>query len=99
MKPKYINRLQLCTEEIIYLLLDNVYSDGDKISIVINIIYAEAIKKSEFKILCGGREYNPFAEIEGTDIEDNLGLTILQNVAQDLNHNYADGVNKISFRL
>ena len=99
LKSKYINRLQLCTEEIIYLLLDGVYNDGEQISIVIDIIYAEAIKKSEFKILCGGREYNPFAEIENNDIEDNLGLTILQNVAQDLNHSYEGGVNKISFKI
>ena len=96
---KYTNRLQLCCEETIYLLFDNVYKDAEKISIVIDIIYSEAIKKSEFKIFCTGREYNPFAEIEGKDFEDNLGLTILQNVAQDLSHVYEGGVNKINFKI
>ncbi len=99
LKAKYINRLQLCCEETIYLLLDNVYQNAEKISVIVDIIYAEATKKSEFKILCVGREYNPFAEIESTDFEDNLGLTILQNVAQDLSHAYENGVNKISFKI
>ena len=99
LKAKYINRLQLCCEETIYLLLDNIYQNAEKISVIIDIIYAEATKKSEFKILCVGREYNPFAEIEGTDFEDNLGLTILQNVAQDLSYSYENGVNKISFKI
>ncbi len=99
LKNKYINRLQLCCEETIYLLFDNVYKNTEKISIIIDIIYAEAIRKSEFKILCVGNEYNPFVGIEGQEVEDNLGLTILQNVAQDLSYSYENGVNKISFKL
>jgi polar amino acid transport system ATP-binding protein len=99
LKAKYTNRLQLCCEETIYLLLDNVYRNDEKISVIIDIIYAEATKQSEFKILCTGREYNPFVEIEGKNYEDNLGLMILQNVAQDLSHSYENGVNKIGFKI
>ena len=98
LKPKYIYRLQLCTEEIIYEMLNGAYNDGDKISLTIDIIYSEASKKSEFKIVCAGKNYNPFADSD-EDFEDELGVMILKNLTQEISHSYADGVNKINFKL
>ena len=91
-------RVQLCCEEIIYAMLDNA-CDGDEISIVIDITYAEAVKQTEFKFLCAGKSYNPLDETDDADFEDSLGATILRNVAQDFSHSYDGGVNKISFKL
>ncbi len=98
LKNKYTYRLQLCTEEIIYEMLQGAYDDGDKISLVIDIIYSEAGKNSEFKITCAGKNYNPFANAEES-FEDELGVMILKNLTRDISHEYAGGVNKISFKL
>ena len=93
---KYTYRVQLCCEEIIYEMLDNACA-GDEISMVIDITYAEAVKQTEFKVLCGGKNYNPLAN-EKFDEED-LGAVILRNVTKDFSHSYEGGVNKISFKL
>lgn len=98
LKPKYIYRLQLCTEEIIYEMLNGAYNDGDKISLTVDIIYSEAGKKSEFKIICAGENYNPFADSD-EDFEDELGVMILKNLTQEISHSYENGVNKINFKL
>ena len=98
LKNKYTYRLQLCTEEIIYEMLQGAYDDGDKISIVIDIIYSETGKNSEFKIACAGKNYNPFANAE-ENLEDELGVMILKNLTKDISHEYLNGVNKISFKL
>ena len=98
LKNKYTYRLQLCTEEIIYEMLQGAYDDGNKISLVIDIIYSEAGKNSEFKITCAGKNYNPFANAEES-FEDELGVMILKNLTREISHEYAGGVNKISFKL
>ena len=98
LKNKYTYRLQLCTEEIIYEMLQGAYDDGNKISLVIDIIYSEAGKNSEFKITCAGKNYNPFANAEES-FEDELGVMILKNLTREISHEYAGGINKISFKL
>lgn len=98
LKNKYTYRLQLCCEEIIYEMLQGTYADGDKISIVIDIIYSEAGKNSEFKVTCAGKNYNPFENAD-ENFEDELGVMILKNLTQEISHEYAGGVNKISFKL
>ncbi len=98
LQNKYTYRLQLCTEEIIYEMLNGAYDDGDKISLVIDIIYSEAGKNSEFKISCAGKNYNPFANVE-ENLEDELGVMILKNLTKEISHEYLNGVNKISFKL
>ena len=98
LKNKYTYRLQLCTEEIIYEMLQGAYDDGDKISLVIDIIYSEAGKNSEFKITCAGKNYNPFANVEES-FEDELGVMILKNLTREISHEYLNGVNKINFKL
>ena len=98
LKNKYIYRLQLCTEEIIYEMLQGAYNDGDKISIVIDIIYSEAGGNSEFKITCAGKNYNPFENADES-FEDELGVMILKNLTREISHTYKDGVNFINFKL
>lgn len=97
LKSKYTYRIQLCCEEIIYEMLSGAYDAGDKISIVIDIIYSEKAAQSEFKIVCAGKSYNPF-EVTG-DFEDELGVTILKNLTQEISYSYEGGVNAISFKL
>lgn len=98
LKNKYTYRLQLCCEEIIYEMLNGAYSGGDKVSLVIDIIYSEASKNSEFKVVCAGGEYNPFA-VADEDSEAELGVTILKNLTQEISHEYKNGVNFINFKL
>ena len=99
MKNKYTYRLQLCCEEIIYEMLNGAYNDGDKVSIVIDIVYSEANKKSEFKIICAGKNYNPFENISDENFEDDLSVMILKNLTQEIFHKYEGGVNFINFKL
>ena len=93
---KYAGRLQLCCEEIIFEMLNN-FSDGEKIEMTVEIIYSEVEKISELNLICGGKNYNPF-EVE-RDFEDDLGVTILKNVAKNFVHSYEDNKNKIKFQL
>ncbi len=100
LKSKYTYRLQLCCEETIYEMINGCYDEDEKnISIIIDITYAEAIGKSEFKILCKGKPHNPLAESDEESFEDNIGMTILRNVAGDFEYSYESGVNVIGFKL
>lgn len=94
LSDKKAYRLQLCCEEIIYEMFT-----GGATSIVIDITYAETVKRTEFKIVSAGAPHNPFTETDDKDFEDNLGVTILRNVAQDFEYSYDGGANKISFKL
>ena len=94
---KYAGRLQLCCEEIIFEMLNNCYAQDDKTEMEVEIIYSEVEKISELHLICGGKNYNPF-EVE-RDFEDDLGVTILKNVAKNFVHSYEDNKNKIKFQL
>ena len=89
---KFILRLQLCCEEIIFEMLDNCYADGDEISAAIDIVYVEAAKVVELSFECGGRAYNPFES-------DSLSVKILRGSAKNFRHAFDDGRNKISMEV
>ena len=92
---KYSQRLQLCCEEIIFMMIDGCYDVDEKIFIVIEIVYGETEKISELTLTCGGKSFNPFAEkIDAAD-EDNLSLMILKGCAENFTYSFADGLNKI----
>ena len=93
---KYLQRVQLACEEIIFELFNCC---EEKIFIAIDIIYIETKKLVEFKIICAGRNYNPLAEKNSVEFEDNLGKMILNNLTQNYSHNYEDNLNKINFEL
>jgi len=92
------NRLQLCCEELIYEMISNA-CDGDDVKISLDITYAEVDNSVAIKFSCAGRSYNPldknFDEID----EENLGATILKNLAKNYSHQYDGGINKINFSL
>lgn len=97
---KYLQRVQLSCEEIIFELLNNCYDGEEKIFISVDIIYIEAKKIVEFKISCAGKNYNPLKEKNSeVELEDNLGRMILENLTQNFSHVYEEGMNKINFRL
>jgi len=95
-KEKYVNRLQLCTEELIYEMLSGT-EHGQTVSLDVNISYSEADKSILLKLTCAGAEYNPFSAPE--DSEVHLGVTILRQVAKECSCSYHDGTNQIIIKL
>ena len=91
------NRLQLCCEELIYEMLANACADDVKISI--DITYSEIDNGIEVEFTCAGKNYNPLDKDFEEPDEENLGATILHNLAQNFSHEYKDGVNNVKFNL
>ena len=90
------NRLQLCCEELIYEMLNNS-CEGEAVKILLDVTYAESDNSVEIKFSCAGKFYNPFDKKFDELDEENLGITILLNLAKNFSHEYSDGVNKIKF--
>lgn len=91
------NRLQLCCEELIYEMLNNACADDVKISL--DVTYSETDGDVTISLVCAGTAYNPLDKTFEDFDEDNLGATILHNLAKNFTHEYSDGVNRISFSL
>lgn len=92
---KIANRLQLCTEEIIFQILGKI---DDTIDIELAIEYSEAEKSIMITCTNMGKEYNPFADVE-EDSEDGLGITIIRNMARSYYHTYENGKNTIYMEM
>mgnify|MGYP004654330797 FL=1 len=86
---KKTNRLQLCTEELIYEMLDYGQADGTP-DIQIQISFDERDKCTLIELRSRGKKYDPF-EAESDD-EIHLGVTILKNTAKRINYRF-DGEN------
>ena len=97
-KRKEALRLQLCCEEMIYELIAKCYDAADAINIVIDVIYNEKSRKIDLTFTYTGRQYNPF-EADESEFEDNIGITILRNVAKNVAHTYEGDLNKLRFQL
>ena len=91
------NRLQLCCEELIYEMLNNACADDVKISL--DVTYSEAGNDVEIKFTCAGKSYNPLDKNFENFDADNLGATILHNLAKNFTHDYSDGINRINFSI
>ena len=92
------NRLQLACEELIYEMLNNACADTVKISL--DVTYSEAADEISIKFSCAGNNYNPLAKNFSNELdEENLGATILQNLAKNFAHDYSGDVNLITFAL
>ena len=92
-------RLEMCSEEMIYELIDDL---GDEpVDIDINVSFSEKDRACEMKFLCKGRDVNPFRPIRQgeKDLLDHLGLVIIDKKAQNYNHEYHDGINEIDIKL
>ena len=86
---KKANRLQLCTEELIYEMLDYGQSD-DVPDMQLQISFDERDKCTVIRLCSKGKKYNPF-EMEPDD-ETHLGVTILKNTSKRLDYRF-DGEN------
>lgn len=86
---KKTNRLQLCTEELIYEMLDYGQADGTP-DIQIQISFDERDKCTIIELRSRGKKYDPF-EAESDD-EIHLGVTILKNTAKRIDYRF-DGEN------
>ena len=86
---KKTNRLQLCTEELIYEMLNCRQAD-DVPDIQIQISFDERDKCTIIELRSRGKKYDPF-EAESDD-EIHLGVTILKNTAKRIDYRF-DGEN------
>lgn len=92
-------RLEMCSEEMIYELIDDL--GNEPVDIDINVSFSEKDRACEMKFLCKGSDVNPFRPVrEGKkDLLDHLGLVIIDKKAQSYNHEYHDGINQIDIKL
>ncbi|MBQ9927949.1 MAG: ATP-binding cassette domain-containing protein [Lachnospiraceae bacterium] len=93
---KTANRLQLCTEELIYPIME---LNPDRIDIEISIEYSEADKTILLICTSMGASFNPFASEAEDTMEDNLSITILQNMAKHHTHTYRNGTNILHIEM
>lgn len=97
--PRRTNRLQLCCEELIYEMIANA-CEGDAVKISLDVTYSEVDSGIEIKFTCAGKKYNPLNKNFDSELnEENLGATILRNLAKNYSHEYSAGTNQINFRL
>lgn len=94
LESKYANRLQLCTEELIYELLGGC---GEKIDLNVEVTYGELTKSVTLCCDCAGEPCNPFEALGDEDAH--LGLTILKNVSHGIDYRYLDGRNVVEITL
>ena len=93
------NRLQLCCEELIYEMLNHACA-GDAVKIGLDVTYSELDGGIAINCTCAGTLYNPLdKDFADEPDEDDLGATIINNLAKDFTHEYSGGVNRIRFKL
>ena len=95
---KILQRLQLCSEELIYAMSGGCYGADDEIFMTLEIVYVEAEKILELNFTCGGKAYNPFDE-KNSGGDDNLGVMILLGCAKNFSYTHDCGLNKIKLAL
>ena len=91
---RYIYRLQICCEELIYEMLNHCFHGNSAVGMNLNVAYAEADRTVEIELTCGGEPYNPFEQAE-----DGLGVTILKNMAKKIDCRRENGQTRISIAL
>ena len=97
LKTTYINRLNICCEELVFEMLANCFAEDEKIFMRFSISYAETTKDTHIQLECNGKEYNPFNVPD--DDEKHLGVTILKRVASKYSHEFVENKNIISIQL
>lgn len=105
-------RLQLCTEELIYEMLD--YGKSDCVDMSLELSFDEKEKSSLIRLSSKGVEYNPFekacdglgdgihgkADVSvGGDDMVHLGITILKNTAKRIEYRYDAGNRENLFEI
>ena len=93
-------RLQICTEEMVYALLEAV--QGDKIDIGVSVSFSESDRACELSFTSPGEPFDPFDKFDREDktaLFDYLGLVIIDRKAKSYSHRYENGVNIISLKM
>ncbi len=91
---KHIYRLQICSEELIYEMLDHCFGQNDNIDIQVDVAYSEAERTTEITITSGGREYDPFIKDD-----DGLGITIIKKMAKEKSCKRVGNLTRIEVKL
>ncbi len=94
------HRLQLCTEEMVYVLLDQI-GDG-KIDIRLDVSYSEADHSSALEFTSVGEAFNPMDHLKRDDSDDgydSVGLLIIEKKSKEYLYDYRDGVNVIKMKM
>ena len=92
-------RLQICTEEMVYALLDAI---GGESSIDVSVSFSETERTCELMFTYNGERFDPLERFrqKGEDSwYDNLGLFIISKKAKHYTHRYENGVNTVFMGL
>lgn len=91
---KIIYRLQICCEELVYEMLDHCYEKDAPADMQISVSFAESDKSTQIELSCGGKQFNPFSQDD-----DGLGVTILKQMAKQIDYDWKDGRSLIKVAL
>ena len=94
LNQKHTYRLQICCEELIYELLDHCFPQSGAVDLKLSVSHAESDGKTQINLSCAGAACNPFEQDN-----DVLGMTILKNMARQLDYSYTDNRNQINVIL
>lgn len=89
-------RLQLCTEELIFEMLNNI-KDNSHVDIRLLISFDEREGCAVISLSSSGEQYNPF-EVAPED-ENHLGVTILRHTAKRLDYRFDGEKNILDIEL
>ena len=87
-------RSQFQNRDYAMKMLGHCYEDAEPVELHLDIAYAELDRTAEIELVCGGKQYDPFAQAE-----DGLGVTILKHMGRSLTHAFAHGSNRIRVRM
>ncbi len=94
MNQRHTYRLQICCEELIYVLLEQCYPGRNDVDLELSVSHAESDGTTQIRLICGGAPCNPFEQSE-----DGLGVTILKKMATRLDYRLENGKNFIDISL
>ncbi len=97
---KWINRLKVCSEEILVNIID--YSSSKKVFVTCE--FDEAENALRFEFADEGKLYNPLEEVPKVDIEEDiddrsiggLGIFLYTTIMDKLEYNSDDGKNHLT---
>ena len=91
---RYIYRLQICCEELIYEMLNHCFPGNNGVDMKLNVAYAEADRTVQIELTWVGEAYNPFEQEK-----DGLGVTILKRMAKKIDCRREEKLSRISIAL